>query len=148
MAPSAITCPGMWDLPGWNIGNSKCLELIIYSSNCNCACKSDAEGVEMLFALRQMQLSCIKCSGNWLPCFPSNILRPGLAVSFSQRCIWTSYQKNQKPHKKTKRNRRKAFLSGMRTRDLPEWVSVCSWPFSVSTPTSAVQSVCFGLVAQ
>ena len=121
MASLPVSCPGMWGLPGWDIGLSKCLDLIIYSSNCKCAYESDAEGMKMLFALRQMQLGCINCSGNRLPCFPSNILWLGLAVSFSQWCRWTSYQK--KPHKSPKRNRRKAFLSGMGTRDLPGWVS-------------------------
>lgn len=102
MAPLAVTCPGMWGLPGWDTWNSKRLELIIYSSNGNCACKRDAQGTEMLFALRQMQLICIKRSGNRLPCFTSNTLRPGFTISSSQRCRWTSYQKKKRPTKPPK----------------------------------------------
>lgn len=147
MAPSAVTCPGTWGLPGWDTGNSKCLQLTTYSSNCNCAYRSDAEGIEMLFMLRQLQLICIKCSGKQLPRFASDILQPGLAVSFLQWCTRTSYEK-KKPHKTPKRNRRKAFLLGLRTRDLPIWVSACSWPFVWAQPCPEWGVFVFGPAAQ
>lgn len=57
----------------------------------------------MLFMLRQLQLICIKCSGNQLPHFASDILQPGLAISFLQWCSRTSYEKKETPQNPKKK---------------------------------------------
>lgn len=91
---------------------------INYSSNCNCVYKSDAEGMEMKSALRQLHHLCMKCLVISFPAPPPTSC--GLLL-FSSHIGAAGLVTKKAHHKPPKINRRKAFHSGRSTRDLSGW---------------------------
>lgn len=105
MVPSAVTCLDMWQLPGWDRENLKCLELI-NSPNCNYVYKSDVEGMEMKSALRQLHLLCMKCLVISSPASPPTSW--GL-VLFSSHNSAAGLATRKTRHKPPKIHRRHSF---------------------------------------
>lgn len=128
------------------LGSRKCKMFgINYSPNCNCVYKSsDAEGMEMKSALRQLHLLCMKCLVFSYPASPPTSW--GLVLLFSSHNSAVGLVTKKTHHKLPKIHRRKAFLSGMRTRDLPEWV--CAPSLLCSTPMFTMRSACLRPAAQ
>lgn len=117
---------------------------INYSPNCNCVCKSDAEGMEMQSAFRQPHLLCMKCLVISFPASPPTSW--GLVLLFSSHNSAAGLVTKKNQHKPPKIDRRKAFLSVMRTRNLPG--RVCTPSLVSSTPTFPVRSACLRPAAQ
>lgn len=101
------------------------------SANCNCVYKSDAEGMEMQSAFRQLHLLCMK---SLVISFPASPLTSWGLVLFSAHNSAAGLVTKKTHHKPLKTDRRKAFLSGMRIRSC---LGGCMLPaFCVAHPCS------------
>lgn len=131
MVPSAVTCLGMWGLPGWDRENAKCLELITLPT-ATVFTKGMLKGWKA--CIKAAASPPYEMSGNQLPCFPAESC--GLVLLFSSHNSAAGLVTKKTQHKLPKINRGKAFLSDMRARNLSGWV--CAPSLLCSTPMVCV----------
>lgn len=107
MVPSAVTCLGMWGLPGWDRENEKCLELITLPT-ATVFTKVMLKGWKVCIKAAASPL--YEVSGSQLPCSPAESC--GLVLLFSSHNSAAGLVTKKTHHKPPKINRGKAFLWG------------------------------------